>query len=172
MCRMRNKITSLLIEEKADQRIQFYLSLDLLKVNRACVCQDNATDALVYLKKNTGFVPDYIFISSAIPVTQAALFIKQLRKLKGMTRVPVLHFAARAEQLPAFELYAAGFADSLLKQPDIYYLRDALKAIFEKDYHPAKTAEEAPMLNNVASLIKEMLQDSVTNIDTPHRLSA
>jgi len=169
---MRNKITSLLIEEKADQRIQFYLSLDLLKVNRACVCQDNATDALVYLQKNTGFVPDYIFISSSIPVTQAAVFIKQLRKLKGMATVPVLHFAARAEQLPAFELYAAGFTDSLVKQPDIYYLRDALKAILEKDYHPAKTAEEAPMLNNVASLIKEMLQDSVTNIETPHRLSA
>lgn len=169
---MRNKITSLLIEEKADQRIQFYLSLDLLKVNRACVCQDNATDAIVYLKKNTGFVPDYIFISSAIPVTHAALFIKQLRKLKGMATVPVLHFTTRAEQLPAFELNAAGFADSLVKQPDIYYLRDALKEIFEKDYHLAKTAEEAPILNNVASMIKEMLQDSVTNIEAPHRLSA
>ncbi|WP_142686522.1 hypothetical protein [Chitinophaga polysaccharea] len=169
---MRNKITSLLIEEKADQRIQFYLSLDLLKVNHACVCQDNTTDALAWLKRNTGFVPDYIFISSAIPVAHAALFIRQLRQLKGIATVPVLHFAAPKEQLSTFELNATGFTDCLVKQPDIYYLRDALKVIFEKDYHLAKTTEEVPILNNVASRIREMMENSVTAIEAPRRLSA
>ncbi|WP_436490423.1 hypothetical protein [Chitinophaga sp. ARDCPP14] len=169
---MKKKITSLLVEEKADQRIQFYLSLDLLKVNQACVCQDNTFEALAYLKLQPGFVPDYIFISSGVPVAHAALFIQQIRRLKRLATVPVIHFAAAAEQLPLDNLSTHGFSDCLPKQSDIYCLRDALKIIFEKDYSRTVISEPVPVLSNVASLIKEMMHGNQTTQEAPRRLSA
>lgn len=167
------KITSLLIDERADQRIQFYLSLDLLKRNRACVCHDNGFDALAYLKQFPGFVPDYIFFSGDLPAKQGALFIKHIRKLKQLQSVPVIILSLDA--IPEEAVKAAGFADCLTKQRDIYQLRDALKVIFEKDYTeeliPAAVASN-DLIDDIAAKIKEVIQQSQALLEPPHRLSA
>lgn len=158
---MNNRITSLLIDEKPDQRIQFYLSLDLLNVNRACVCHDNVNNALEYLQQKADFIPNYIFISSAIPFAAAAQFIRIIRQAKRLANVPVIHFADANNNASLLELRAAGFADSLRKQPDIYFLRDALKSVFLKNY----VAQE-----NEIMALKLYQQQPVP--ETPHRLSA
>ncbi|SEW44035.1 response regulator [Chitinophaga arvensicola] len=169
---MKKKITSLLIDAKPDQRIQFYLSLDLLQVNRACVCQDNTFDALAYLKQHSDFIPDYIFISADLPVEHATAFMKHVRKISRLADIPVLHFAAPGEALALAPLTAAGFNGCLLKQRDIYTLRDALRMIFEQTFTVEKAPAPVSPLSNVAVLIKEMLQRHQVLLEAPHRLSA
>ncbi|MDQ0107060.1 CheY chemotaxis protein or a CheY-like REC (receiver) domain [Chitinophaga terrae (ex Kim and Jung 2007)] len=158
---MNNRITSLLIDEKPDQRIQFYLSLDLLNVSRACVCHDNLKNALEYLQEKTDFTPNYIFISSSMPVDAAAQFIRIIRQAKRLANVPVIYFADANSKVSSLDLKGAGFTDSLRKQPDIYLLRDALSALFTKSYAPQETDTMTLMLRHQQPVPK-----------APHRLSA
>jgi len=172
MCRMK-KITTLLIDEKADQRIQFYLSLDLLKNSRACVCHDNGLNALTYLKQHPDFIPDYIFFNGELPADQSALFIRHIRKLKRLRSTTVVLLSK--ENVQPEELQQAGFAACLLKQRDIYGLRDALKIIFATAYPaviPAVAETSYHPLHNIAARIKEMIQSSQILLEAPRRLSA
>lgn len=167
------KITTLLIDEKADQRNQFYLSLDLLKNSRACVCHDDGFDALAYLKQHPAFIPDYIFFNGELPAKQGVLFIKHIRKLKRLQSTTVI-LLSKENVLPE-ELGQAGFAACLPKQRDIYQLRDALKVIFANEYPaviPATTEDAYRMLHNIAARIKEMIQSSQVLLEAPRRLSA
>ncbi|MFY0255090.1 hypothetical protein ACDQ55_14165 [Chitinophaga sp. 30R24] len=159
---MKNKINSLLIDEKPDRRIQFYLSLDLLKVNRACVCQDNSFDALAYMKQHPDFLPDYIFISATLPKEYSKLFIRQIRKMEDLATVPVILMAATEGPLKLAETSEDGFTDVLLKQPDIYSLKEALQRIFEKNY-------ELPQF--LANSMEE-LYAARPLLEAPHRISA
>jgi CheY-like chemotaxis protein len=172
MCRMK-KITTLLIDEKADQRIQFYLSLDLLKNSRACVCHDNGFDALAYLKQHPDFIPDYIFFNGELPANQGTLFIKNIRKLKRLQSTTVI-LLSKENVLPE-DLRQAGFAACLPKQRDIHQLKDALKVIFAATYPavmPVAVEEPYHLLHNIAARIKEMIQSSQVLLEAPHRLSA
>jgi DNA-binding response OmpR family regulator len=166
------KVTSLLIDEKADQRIQFYLSLDLLQRNRACVCHDDGFDALAYLKQHPEFVPDYIFFSADLPASQAALFVKHIRKLSRLQSAHVILLSADG-CLPD-GLREAGFVDCLPKQRDIYQLRDTLKIIFEKDYAAPVpvTADAYSFVDSIAARIKGMINSSQALLEPPRRLSA
>ena len=166
---MKNKISSLLIDEQPDQRILFYLALDLLKVNRACVCHDNSFDALAYLKQHTGFVPDYIFMSSDVCTSHAAVFIKHMRKIERLNQVPVILVAAATGVYNMAEISNAGFTDGMVKQRDVFLLSDALKMIFEKSYQLITPAEEPCTINNIA---KEVMQNTQALPEAPRRLSA
>jgi DNA-binding response OmpR family regulator len=169
---MKNKITCLLIDEQPDQRIQFYLALDLLKVNRACVCHDNSFDALAYLKQHTGFEPDYIFISSAVPKAHAEVFIKHIRKIERLEQAPVILLLAGTAAYSLPEISGTGFTDCLVKQCDIYFLRDALRMIFEKSYQFTIPAEEPrAVVNSLAPRLKEVISHTGAP-EAPRRLSA
>lgn len=169
---MKNKITCLLIDEQPDQRIQFYLALDLLKVNRACVCHDNSFDALAYLKQHSGFEPDYIFISSEVPKAHAELFIKHIRKIGRLEQAPVILLLSGTAAYSLAEVSGMGFTDCMVKQRDIYFLRDALQMIFEKSYQFAVPAEEVrAVVNSLSPRIKEVAPHTGAP-EAPRRLSA
>ncbi|MFY0256307.1 hypothetical protein ACDQ55_20395 [Chitinophaga sp. 30R24] len=169
---MREKLTSLLIDPDRDRRNQFYLALDLLSISKACISQDNISNALDYLKKNPDFKPDYIFLDSLQPADEASSFLKEIRKMKRLKLVPLIWYAASWEPEHMQAIHESGFAAGLAKQDSLHALKEHLSALLQNEL----AENEHVVLDEVSATarfklkVKEVLLQTQSLLEVPEKL--
>ncbi|HEY9257960.1 response regulator [Chitinophaga sp.] len=167
---MREKLTSLLIDPDRDRRNQFYLALDLLNISKACVAQDNTTRALEYLKKQSGFTPDYIFLDSLQPSDEAILFLREVRKVKRLKQVPLIWYAASFEPAQQEAIREAGFAAGLAKQDNLHKLKENLKVLFQSELQETLVPDELSAATRFKMKMKEVFLQTQSLLEAPEHL--
>ncbi|MBO9731542.1 MAG: hypothetical protein J7623_23075 [Chitinophaga sp.] len=167
---MREKLSSLLIDPDRDRRNQFYLALDLLQISKACIAQDNTSKALDYLKKQSGFTPDYIFLDSLQPSDEALLFLRELRKIKRLKQVPLIWYAPSFNAAQEQAMLEAGFAAGLVKQEKLLQLKENLRILFQSDLQEALLPDGMSAAARFKMKMKDVLLQTQLLLDTPKHL--
>ncbi|CAL1518226.1 response regulator [Chitinophaga sp. MM2321] len=126
---MLHYLTILLIDDDRNSRNQFFLALDLLKVNKACICFDNHIDAMSYAAEQQ-IKPDYIFLKTIKPVSNGKQGLDDVKNAPCMEHVPVILYATSFDPNDLVQVKHLGAADWLVKQSDLHILKNALKSIF------------------------------------------
>ncbi|MGN7824001.1 response regulator [Chitinophaga sp. 22536] len=127
---MKQKMSCFVIDDIRDNRNQFFLALDLLQVTQACICFDNAADALSYATRQPG-KPDFIFLHTRRLAVDGARQLEEILQSPLLKDVPVIFYAPSFDPEDMTRMKFMGAADWMVKPSNLHALRDGLKLIFE-----------------------------------------
>ncbi|GAA3757460.1 response regulator [Flavobacterium ginsengiterrae] len=122
----------LLVDDDTDDTEIFQMAVASFDSNIKISIENNALKSLKKLKETTKF-PDIIFLDYYMPYLDGSEFLKLLREIKGLKKIPVVLYSGQAGS--AIKDVAATFKDVkfLKKKSDFRDIVDSLKSIIKSE---------------------------------------
>lgn len=125
--------TCLLVDDDDDDQEIFNLALEDANPGMNCVTAKDGIEALTLLKVNF-FTPDYIFLDLNMPLMDGKECLREIRKLKHLTHVPVIIFSTSSAQRDVTETKELGATSFITKPPLVSILAQKLNEVFQSKH--------------------------------------
>lgn len=96
-----------------------------------CMTASNGEDALNKLHKETGKLPDFIFLDLNMPRMDGKTCLKELKKQERLRDIPIIIYTTSAYQKERDEILKLGAAHFLTKAYSIKTLQEGIRNIIE-----------------------------------------
>ncbi len=134
---MSNTLLCLLIDDDQDDQEIFTLALEESGLNMRCTTCNNAIDALKRLKKDTTFLPDYIFLDLNMPRINGIQLLTEIKKISHLENIPVAIYSTSSHPSDKEATLKLGASAFITKPSDIKELSYLLKYFFQTHFQPA-----------------------------------
>lgn len=120
-----------------DDDIDFFRqAIRKIDPGHSCMTASNGEDALDKLQKETGKLPDFIFLDLNMPRMDGKTCLRELKKQENLKDIPIIIYTTSAHQQEQEETLKLGAAHFLTKARSIKILqediRDAIEAVVAK----------------------------------------
>jgi len=121
-----------LVDDDYEDHEIFKMSLEKVDPTFEIVTAEDGIDALDYLKKNSTYKPDIIFLDVNMPRMNGKDCIRELRKDPKFESTPMVLYSTHDGQKEVNEAKSAGASDFMTKPASIPEFTKALKDIIIK----------------------------------------
>ncbi|RUT69544.1 response regulator [Flavobacterium cupreum] len=120
-----------LIDDDEDDRDIFALALLKANAESNCITATNGEDALDLLRKQSDFIPDYIFLDLNMPLMDGRACLSELRKQARLDTVPIIIFTTSSYSKDIEDTLNLGASHYLVKPTSLNELVSILTSFFE-----------------------------------------
>lgn len=121
----------LIIDDDPDDQEIFLLCVKKISGNIACVTADNGVEALVMLRADETYVPDYIFLDVNMPKMNGVECLKELKQIGRLQYTKIFMYSTTSESNVLNESKLLGANDFIVKPTKTTDLKEKLRHIFE-----------------------------------------
>ena len=136
--------TCLLVDDDEDDTEIFSLALNEANPAIECFVARDGVEALDMLR-DTGFIPDYIFLDLNMPLMSGKECLIEIRKRPHLLNTPVIIFSTSASQKDIVETEKLGASSFITKPPLISMLTEKLVKVFDASVNQRTGHDPSPM---------------------------
>jgi len=125
---MSKEILFFLVDDDVDDREIFKMALHCIRNKTKCVTAKNGEEALEFLNKNEGFIPDFIFLDLNMPRVDGKECLVEMRKIERLKQVPIYIYSTSLKDTDRAETFSLGATGYFIKP----YTTTALVNILSK----------------------------------------
>jgi CheY-like chemotaxis protein len=118
-------MTILLVDDDEDDRKLFLEAVQEVDETIACVSATNGMEALAFLQKDDGPLPDYIFLDLRMPGLSGEECLREIKLDPRTADVPVIVYTTSRDVRESINLKQQGAAHFMSKpdsSEDVYYM--------------------------------------------------
>jgi DNA-binding response OmpR family regulator len=146
---MNERICFLIDDDIDDQEI-FTLALKQVRPQFTCFTAGNGYEALEKLD-DEHFIPHYIFLDLNMPRMNGKECLREIRKIKHLSHVPVVIYSTSSSIIDIRDTQALGATDFITKPFSIAELNEILTSLFLKYREPLLADRHRPASHHSAS---------------------
>ena len=126
---MNKEIVFFVVDDDADDRDIFTMALGCIRHKTKCITAKGGEEALELLKKNEGFIPDFIFLDINMPRVGGKECLVEIRKMEWLKNVPIYIYSTSLADKDKVETLSLGATDYFVKPYSVKILIDILSKI-------------------------------------------
>jgi len=123
--------TCLLIDDDIDDQELFELALQRIDKGIHVSFANNGAEGLNFLKENTSFTPDFIFLDINMPKMNGMQCLPEIKKLQHLRNSKIIMYSTTSNDVMKRTSKQLGADDFLVKPPKMATLVNNLTLIFE-----------------------------------------
>lgn len=120
------------IDDDEDDRDFFCSAIQAINPNVDCRFAKDGYDAIVQLKNDIDFIPDFIFIDMNMPMMDGKQCFSAILEIKRLEQVPVYIYSTSSSPQLVDEIMQMGARDFLLKPTSMGALENLLREVLYK----------------------------------------
>jgi CheY-like chemotaxis protein len=129
-CMSQTKRKCLIIDDDQDDQEIFLMCVRKVSKDIECLTVDDGVEAIVMLRSDSEYTPDYIFLDVNMPKMNGIDCLKELKKIRRLANTKIFMYSTTSETRVLNESKAFGADDFLVKPSKTSELKDKLYTIF------------------------------------------
>ena len=120
-----------LIDDDADDRELFEITLKDVNPSCTCITAKNGEDAIRILNAQPDLIPDFIFLDLNMPLMDGRTCLIELRKLPKFQKVPIIIFTTSNHPRDIEDTKKLGASHYLIKPSSLKTLKEILSTLLQ-----------------------------------------
>jgi len=128
---MRTRYLFMIVDDDPDDIDFFRVAVRKIDPLNTCITATDGEDALQKLQKETGNLPDFIFLDLNMPRMDGKTCLRELKKKERLKDIPVIIYTTSSHEQEKEETLALGAAYFLTKAHSIKMLQESIRDTLE-----------------------------------------
>jgi PleD family two-component response regulator len=128
---MKGRKQCLIIDDDVDDQEIFLMCINKISKNIDCMSAFNGAEAVLMLRSDEKYVPDYIFLDVNMPKMNGIECLAHIKSIKRLNNTKVFMYSTTSESSTVLKSKELGADDFIVKPSKTLELKEKLSVIFD-----------------------------------------